>query len=425
VSARSSELGAEVVVIGAGAVGASTAAHLVRLGHQVIVVEKEPEPAQHQSGRNSGVIHAGYNLKPGSLKARYCVEGSRRLRAFCRERGISMEQRGILVVARDEQECATLAELSRRAAANCVEARLIGAAAIRDIEPHVRGVQALHAPEGASFDAPGFVRALISDAVAGGARVLYNTKVLALEDPSLDDRGTGALKLRTSSGVVTGNVVVNCAGLQADRLAGRLAGDVRVIPFRGYYAELKLDRRELVASHVYSAPDLEFPFLGVHLSRRTDGRVIVGPGAMLAFGREAYRFEQVQWRDLAATLTWSGFYRLLAQRRFLDLVRSEILKSLSLKRIWAEAQVLIPELELGDLVRSYAGNRAQLVARSGVLVDDIVVRETRQAIHVLNAVSPGLTCSLPFGEDLARRCHEKLHGDVELPRQQAQLHPAM
>jgi len=401
---------AEVVVIGAGAVGASTAAHLALIGHQVLVVEKEAEPALHQSGRNSGVIHAGYNLKPGSLKATFCVEGSRQLRAFCRDRGIPMEQRGILVLARNESESATLTQLHSRAKANGVIARLVNESDIRDIEPHARGVQGLHAPEGASFDARAYVRVLLAEAVENGARVLYNTRVFEVRDPSTEGRTQDTVKLLTSAGIATCKVAANCAGLHADRLAGGLAGDLRVIPFRGYYAELVPTRRHLVTSHVYSVPDLAYPFLGVHMSRCTDGRVIVGPGAMLAFGREAYQLGKIQVRDLATMLTWPGFYRLLVQPGFLTLVRREVLKSLSLKRIWAEAVRLIPALRAEDLVRSYAGNRAQVVSRHGELVDDIVVRETPNAIHVLNAVSPGLTCSLPFGKDLARRCHNRLEG---------------
>lgn len=201
---------------------------------------------------------------------------------------------------------------------------------------------------------------------------------------------------------------MNCGGLHADRLAGALARDVRVIPFRGYYAELVPHRRDLVRSHIYAAPDLHFPFLGVHLSRRTDGRVIVGPGAMLAFGREAYSLAGVNLRDLWDTVTWPGFVRMLAERRFRSLVRSEVAKSLSLAVVCREARLVVPELETADLVRSYAGNRAQLVSRDGQLMDDIVVVETPGAVHVLNAVSPGLTCSLPFGEYLARRCVDKL-----------------
>lgn len=407
----------DVVVIGAGAIGASAAWHAAQPGLRVLVLEKEPAPALHQSGRNSGVIHAGYNLKPGSLKARFCVEGSRRLRAFCRDRGVPIVEGGILVVAHTEAQCAVLAELDGRARANGVRSRLVDETEIRHIEPHARGIRALHAPEGASFDAAAYVRVLLTDATARGAEVRYNTRVLGLDDPSAAGRAGAPVVLQTSAGTVTGSVVVNCAGLHADRLAGNLARDVRIVPFRGYYAELVPEARPLVTSHIYAAPDLAFPFLGVHLSRRVDGRVIVGPGAMLALGREAYRFAQIQPRDLRSTLAWPGFYRLLARPRFLRLVYSEVMKSLSLRHIWAEARDLVPALGSSQLVRSYAGNRAQLVDRAGNLVDDIVLRETPQAIHVLNAVSPGLTCSLPFGEALARRCAEKLEsGAFQPPR---------
>ena len=395
-------MNADVIVIGAGAIGASTARHLALLGRRVVVLEKEAAPALHQSGRNSGVIHAGYNLKPGSVKARFAVEGNRRLRAYCAEHGIAVEPGGILVVAATEPECATLAELARRAAANGVQARLLDARELEEVEPEARGLQALHAPEGASFDAPAYVRTLVAEAVQHGTQVVYGARVLEI------DASRTPVTVRTTAGSFTGQVMVNCAGLYADRLAGPLASDLRVIPFRGYYAELVPARRPLVRSHIYAAPDLAFPFLGVHLSRRVDGRVTVGPGAMLAFGREAYRFHHVQLHDLWSTLTWPGFYRLFRQPKFLGLVRSEIVKSLSLRHIWDEARKLVPALAPGDLIRSFAGNRAQLVSRSGELVDDILVRETTNTVHVLNAVSPGLTCSLPFGETLAHKCHEKL-----------------
>lgn len=391
-------------MIGAGAVGASAACHLAQRAVRVAVLEKEAGPAEHQSGRNSGVIHAGYNLQPGSLKAKYCVEGSRALREFCRERGIPVVQGGILVVAKTDAERATLAELRRRARANGVRAGLVSEREIREIEPHARGIEGLHAPEGASFDSRRYVEALLDEARSAGARVHFGVRARRIvEGPA----GGHPVRVDTSDGGWTAAVVLNCAGLHADRLAGPLASDVRIIPFRGYYAELRPARTELVRSHVYPAPDLTFPFLGVHLSRRTDGRVIVGPGAMLAFGREAYRFEHVQPADLLHTLTWPGFYRMLARRRVRALVRNEVLKSLFLSRIWREARLLIPELEPRDLIRSYAGNRAQLVSRTGELVDDIVLRESERTVHVLNAVSPGLTCSLPFGAYLAQLCIQK------------------
>lgn len=398
----------DVIVVGAGAIGASAAMHLARAGLRVVLLEKEAQPAQHQSGRNSGVIHAGYNLKPGSLKARFCVEGSRQLRTYCRERGISIFEGGILVLARAEPERTTLAELFMRAQANDVASRLVGEEEIRRIEPHAKGIEALHAPEGASFDAVSYVRSLLSDAIAFGARVLYRTEVRSISDGPSHYREGRSATVRTRDLTLSAPCVLNCAGLHADRLAGDVGSDLRIVPFRGYYAELKSERRHLVQSHVYAAPDLAFPFLGVHLSRRVDGRVIVGPGAMLAFGREAYGFFQLRVRDLWETLAWPGFRQLVAQPRFRSLVRSELRKSLSLKQVWAEARALIPELLPGDLVRSFAGIRAQVVSRSGELIDDLVVRETAATIHVLNAVSPGLTCSLPLGAHLTQRCQQKL-----------------
>ncbi|HWH07899.1 MAG TPA: FAD-dependent oxidoreductase, partial [Candidatus Thermoplasmatota archaeon] len=391
----------------------------------VVVHEKEPAPGLHQSGRNSGVVHAGYNLKPGSRKASLCVAGARRLRAYCVARGVPLQQGGILVVARDEAEATTLRELERRARANGVQARLLDAAGMREVEPHVAGLAALHAPEGASFDASAYVRALAEDARSAGAVLRYGSRVRDVE--ALDAR-----------------VVVNAAGLHADRLAGALCPDMRIVPFRGYYAELRAPKAALVRSHVYAAPrplggegadeacsssaaprplggegadearsssaapGLQFPFLGVHLSRRVDGRVLVGPGAMLAFGREAYAFWRAQPRDLAATLAWPGFWRFLADRRVLGFVKGEVAKSLSRRAIAREARLLVPGLRGADLGPAFAGNRAQMVDRQGRLVEDVVVRETERVVHVLNAVSPGLTCSLPFGEELARRAAAKL-----------------
>ncbi|MFQ6047390.1 MAG: L-2-hydroxyglutarate oxidase [Gemmatimonadales bacterium] len=400
-------------MIGAGAVGASTAFHLAKKGVRVRVLEKESAPARHQSSRNSGVIHAGYNLKPGSNKAIYCVEGNRQLREYCAARGVPMIQGGILVVGRTEAELPVLAELKRRADLNGVQASLVDERQIRELEPHARGLQALHAPEGASFDSAAFVERLLSDASSHGAQLHYGARVTSLGDPSLRDRSLGQspaseVRVTTSHDVFHSRVVVNCAGLHADRVAGPLAADVRVVPFRGYYAEIRPGRRHLIGSHLYSAPDLDFPFLGVHLSRQVDGRVLVGPGAMLAFGREAYRLRDVNLRDLGGILSWPGFHRLTTRPQFRKLIASEVKKSLSLRAIWREARQVLPDLDPSDLARSFAGNRAQLVTRDGELVDDILVRETERAVHVLNAVSPGLTCSLPFGKYVAGRAREKL-----------------
>jgi L-2-hydroxyglutarate oxidase LhgO len=246
------------------------------------------------------------------------------------------------------------------------------------------------------------VQTLVADAARAGAEIRYGTRVRAIRET--DD----GVAVRTGEGELRARAAVNAAGLFADEIAGALAPDMRIVPFRGYYAEVVPQRRDLVRSHIYAAPDLDFPFLGVHLSRRTDGRVIVGPGAMLAFGREAYSLASLKGGRLGRTLGWGGFWRMMARPEFRRLVTSEVAKSLRVERIRREAALLVPELARGDLTRSYAGNRAQQVAKDGKLVEDIVVRETPRAVHVLNAVSPGLTCSLPFGEHLAALTAKKL-----------------
>jgi L-2-hydroxyglutarate oxidase len=396
----------DVIVVGAGAIGASVAYHLSLAGVDVTVLEKEPRPALHQSGRNSGVIHAGYNLKPGTRKASFCVEGSRRLRAWCLERRVPMEQGGILVVAVDEAEIPTLEELKRRSDANGVEARIVDRLEIRQIEPQAAGVAALHAPEGASFDSEAFVRSLLDDADSRGAVIRYGIEVTAVVD------GVGVARVRTADGPLEAAVAVNCAGLQADRVAGGVASDVRMIPFRGFYAELVPEREYLVRSHIYRAPDLTYPWLGVHASRRTDGRVLLGPGAMLAPGRESYGLFGVDAADLAGTVAWPGFRALFRDPRFRRLAVREARKNFRLVDIWKEAAELLPALRPADLARSFAGNRAQLVRRDGALVDDFLVRETEDCVHVLNAVSPGLTGSLPFGEWVAGLAMQRLTGSA-------------
>jgi L-2-hydroxyglutarate oxidase len=221
------------------------------------------------------------------------------------------------------------------------------------------------------------------------------------------DAGSTA-RVRTEHGALEASVAINCAGLQADRVAGGIAADVRVIPFRGFYAELVPERSDFVRSHIYRAPDLDYPFLGVHASRRTDGRVLLGPGAMVAPGRESYGLMDFDLGDTISTLAWPGFRRLFGESRFRHLAVREARKNFRLREIWKEASVLIPGLLPTDLARSFAGNRAQLVRRDGRLVDDFLVRHTKHTVHVLNAVSPGLTGSLPFGEWVAEQALSRL-----------------
>jgi (S)-2-hydroxyglutarate dehydrogenase len=392
----------DAIVIGAGAVGVSTAYHLALLGADVAVVEKESGPAMHQSGRNSGVIHAGYNVKPGSLKAQYCVEGNRQLRDYCNEHEVPVREGGILIAAHTSAEMSVIGELERRGLENGTDVRILDQAGINEVEPHVQALGALQALDGASLDSRAYVQSLANDANQLGVKFYYDRQVRSFRESEKD------ITVVTNKGDLAARVAVNAAGLYADELADELASDMRVLPFRGYYAELTPEKSDLVKSHIYAAPDLDFPFLGVHLSKRTDGRVIVGPGAMLAFGREAYTFGSLDGGRLGKTLSWPGFYRMLMRPEFRNLFRQEIKKSLMVREIGKEAMRLVPELSEKDFVRSYAGNRAQLVDKKGQLVDDIVVRDTARSVHVLNAVSPGLTCSLPFGKDLAEQAKSKL-----------------
>ncbi len=392
----------DALVVGAGAVGISAAYHLAHEGISVAVLEKESGPAMHQSGRNSGVLHAGYNPKPGTLKAEYCVQGNRQLREYCYERGIPIREGGILIVGSTEAEFATIEELAKRGHENGTTIEILEEDRIREYEPHAVGIMGLLALDAASIDSRGYVQTLASDASNAGAKLLYDTKVKSINESE------EIVVANTNKGPIRAKIILNAAGLYADELAEELSLDMRVIPFRGYYAELKPNKTSLVKSHIYATPDLKFPFLGVHLSHRVDGRVIVGPGAMLAFGREAYNFKSFQGGKLSKTLSWPGFYRMMKKPEFQNLMRSEIKKSLMIGAIGQEAMKLVPALNESDFVRSYAGNRAQLVDIDGNLVDDIVVRETPRTVHVLNAVSPGLTCSLPFGKKLSEQVLQKL-----------------
>lgn len=383
-----------MIVVGAGAVGAATALALAEAGHKVTVLEKEAMPAMHQSGRNSGVIHAGYNVKPGTEKARYVVEGNREMHQFCNDQNVAVRRGGILVVAIAEGERATLNELQQRAQANGVKIRRV--AEVASVEPFATGIDGLHAPEASSVDAVGYVQALQRRAEAAGAEFLFNTRVRGWKETA------AGVEVITNRGKISAPKMWNAAGLWADKIAQDLAPDLRVVPFRGYYAQIAQPARQKVSSHIYRAPNLEFPFLGVHLSHRTDGRVFVGPGALPAFGREAYNFWSMR-KDALDSLTWPGAWKMLSNPRVRKLIASEMGKSLSLRAMWAEARTLVPTLQRKDLHGgAAAGNRAQLVDRDGRLVDDIVVRQTARTVHVLNAVSPGLTCSLPFGRALAR-----------------------
>ena len=396
----------DVAIVGGGVVGCSAAKHLAeRSSHSVCVIEKEHRLGEHQSGRNSGVLHPGFNYPPGSTKAAFATEGTRRMKAYAEEHGVPIEEFGVVVAATDRKEEARLRDLQSQAEANGITAEIIGREELREREPHAAGRTALYCPEAASIDSLQYLHTLAKEAKNLGVDFFMGHRVEAV-----DRRGSGH-RLATSNGEIRADYLLNAAGLYADELAAELGvgESYRVIPFRGEYYELVPDRADLCETMIYPAPDPELPFLGVHFTRRTDGKVIVGPNAVLAFGREAYRTTDVDLRELARTLCYPGFWKLMASPRMLRVGWEELNKSYRKERFVAAARELVPDARPADFRRSYAGIRAQLVSADGDLVKEPVFEHGPDSLHVLNAVSPGLTCSLPFGDHLAAESLAALH----------------
>ncbi|MER5716756.1 L-2-hydroxyglutarate oxidase [Streptomyces sp. NPDC002132] len=386
----------DVLVVGGGIVGLSTAHAITRAapGTRVTVLEKEPGPARHQTGRNSGVIHSGIYYRPGSLKARYAVRGAAEMIKFCAEYGIPHAVTGKLIVATDRAELPRLHALVQRGRENGIPVRELGPAQITEYEPEVRGLAAIHVRTTGVCDYTAVARQL---GEASEAEIRYGARVVRVD--RRPDRGVAVLTSRGD--VVRGRVLVNCAGLYCDEVA-RLAGDepeVRIVPFRGEYYELA--RPSLVRGLVYPVPDPAFPFLGVHLTRGIDGEVHVGPNAVPALAREGYDWGVVRPREAAATAAWPGVWRM--GRRHWRYGVGELRRSVSKGAFVDAVRRLLPAVEEADLVPAPAGVRAQAVLRDGTLVDDFLIRETPRTIHVLNAPSPAATASLPIGREVARR----------------------
>jgi len=385
-------------VIGAGIIGLAVARRLgeLRPDAAVTVLEKEPEIASHQTGRNSGVVHAGIYYAPGSLKARLCRRGVELLRAYCQERLIAYDECGKLVVALDAPELERLRELERRAAANGVPGvRWVEGGALREIEPHAAGVAGIHSATTAITDYLAVSHAFAEDVRAGGGSVLVGNEVREIS------RANGRARVKTSEDDFEFDLLVICGGLQSDRLA-RLAGDGReptIVPFRGEYYRLKPEREPLVRGLLYPVPDPAYPFLGVHFTRRVNGGVDVGPNAVLAFAREGYRRRDVRVGDLTETLRLRGF-RALARRHW-RMGAHELRGSLSRKAFAAEARRYVPEVSAADLVPAPAGVRAQALDPDGSLVDDFRINRIGPITAVRNAPSPGATSSMAIAEEIA------------------------
>jgi 2-hydroxyglutarate dehydrogenase len=363
----------DVAIVGGGILGLATARELLRRRPQtrLVVLERAPQVGQGQTRANSGVIHAGVYYAPGSLKAKLCVEGARELYEYCAERGIEAPRIGKVIVATDESELPVLDELERRGNANGVSGlRRIGGDELRELEPHARGIAALHSPNTGIVDFGAVARAYAADVEAAGGVVECNVDVTAIEQ-------IGAKR------------AIFCAGHSADRLA-QLDGaeaDPRIVPFRGAYLRLKPEREELVRSLIYPVPDARLPFLGVHLTRHPGGGVLIGPTALL--------------EPHLRSLTWPGTWRVM--RRFWRTGLTEISHALSTKRMVAAARRFVPELTEDDVEAGWSGARAQAVGRDGKLYDDFAFSERGPNLHVRNAPSPAATSSLAIARFVADR----------------------
>jgi (S)-2-hydroxyglutarate dehydrogenase len=388
----------DVVVVGGGIVGLATARALLdeHPGLRLAILEKEARIATHQTGHNSGVIHSGIYYKPGSHKAKLCVEGARLMKRFCAEHGIRVDPIGKVIVATSETELPRLQALFERGTANGVEGlSLIDGRRLREIEPHAAALRAIHSPTTSIVDYGEVAQALARDLLTHGTVIRTGARVTAIE------RASEGFDLSTASGPIQARHLVNCAGLYSDvvaRLAGARPG-VRIIPFRGEYYMIRPERHELVRGLIYPVPDPEFPFLGVHFTRTVHGEVEAGPNAVLAFAREGYRFGRIHLRELAGTLSYRGFWSMT--RRYWRIGSYEMYRSLS-KAAFVEAlRRLLPEIGPADITPGGAGVRAQAVAEDGSLVDDFRITRSPDAIHVLNAPSPAATASLAIGRHIA------------------------
>lgn len=388
---------ADFGIIGGGIVGLATALRLQTLhpGARIVVLEKDAALALHQTGRNSGVIHAGVYYAPGSHKARFCALGVSAMQAFCAEHAIPVQTCGKLIVATDAEELTRMAALETRARTNGIVIERLSGEDARALEPNINAVGALLSPTTGIVDYAVVALKMAELFVARGGTIRLNTPVTGGQETPQ------GITLHTPHGTVSLGKAVFCGGLQADRLAKRFGAqiDFRIIPFRGDYYAIRNQPADLVSRLIYPIPDPERPFLGVHLTRKLNGGFTVGPSAVLAFKREGYAKTDISLRDLADSLGYPGFWRLLARNAAsaVDELSSAALRRLYLKKV----QKYCPRIMLDDLAPYKAGVRAQAVGRDGRLIDDFLFVQTRHALHVCNAPSPAATSSLPIADHIA------------------------
>ena len=391
------------LIVGGGIVGLSTAMHLARANQgKVIVIETEPDVAQHQTGHNSGVIHSGLYYKPGSAKAKNCAEGREAMYQFCADHGIAHERCGKIVVATDNDEIPRMEELLRRGIANGLTGiRTLCQEELREHEPHVAGIKGLFVPQTGIVnykDVSKVYQRLIAES---GGEVQLGCKFLSCNTES------GGLVIETTKGTIQASHLVNCGGLHSDRIAKACGVEpgVQIVPFRGEYYELHKDKHYLVRNLIYPVPDPRLPFLGVHLTRMVHGGVEAGPNAVLAFRREGYKMWDFSIRDMIGLALSPGFWRMSA--KFWKTGIGEFYRSISKKAFLKALQRLMPELQMKDIYPAGAGVRAQAMAYDGKLVDDFHIVQKERMVHVLNAPSPAATASLAIGKTIAELANQQ------------------
>jgi len=387
----------EVAIIGGGIIGLATAMALsARVGGSLIVLEAEDRLAAHQTGNNSGVIHSGLYYRPGSLKARNCVEGREAMYRFCQEHGIAHERCGKVVVATQQEEFPLLEELERRGRANGLRGlKRLSGEEVREYEPHALAVAGLWVPETGIVDFVQVTESFADRVKEAGGTIQTGARVRRVV------RTPEEIRLSTQLGEVRCRFLVNCGGLQCDRIARLCNVDpgLRIVPFRGEYYELTVERRALVKNLIYPVPNPEFPFLGVHFTRMIHGGVEVGPNAVLAFKREGYRKTSFSLRDSLETFTYGPFWSMVSKYGRMGI--GEFYRSFSKRAFVKALQQLVPEVGPHDIRPAGAGVRAQALEAGGRLVDDFRIVEGERMVHVLNAPSPAATASIPIGKTIA------------------------
>lgn len=389
----------KIVVVGGGIIGLATA---WRLGQRfpdsrVTVLEKETAVCRHQSGHNSGVLHAGLYYKPGSRKARLAVAGIRQMVEFCREHSIPHEICGKIVVATSEEELPRLHTLFERGSQNGLEGlEMLTGDELREIEPHAAGIAAVRVPQEGIVDYPRVCEVLLGLIRAQGGEVITSSRVTAI------DRESDAWRVHSTAGDYECTRIVTCAGLQSDRVAALTGANrtIRIVPFRGEYYKIRPERQHLVRNLIYPVPDPKFPFLGVHFTRLIHGGVEAGPNAVLALAREGYTWSDINPRDIFDAITFNGLWRFLG--KYPRMCWQETRRSFSRELFCKSLQRLVPEIRVEDLSEGGAGVRAQAMSPDGSLVEDFYFVEGPGELHVVNAPSPGATASLAIGEEIAK-----------------------